>query len=107
MQSNNIDDALRAQGITRGDELDSRTDVSGDVGGRIVRNKLWFYAGSAARAQRRHAGVLPAEWRGRATADDRQIFNTQKVSWQMTPSHRIVGVPHLPQIAAAWGAAAA
>src|SRR4030095_10933074 len=45
LQSNNIDDELRAQGITRGDELDSRTDVSGDVGGRIVPDQLWVYGG--------------------------------------------------------------
>jgi len=90
LQSNNIDDELRAQGITRGDELDSRTDVSGDVGGRIVRDKLWFYAGARRRAQ--HLDTLECfQPNGEVCYSlDRQIFNTQKISWQMTPSQRMV-----------------
>ena len=39
----NIDDKLRSQGITEGNPLLSRTDHGLDIGGRIVRDKLWFY----------------------------------------------------------------
>lgn len=42
-QSSNLDDELRAQGITAGNPLDSFTDYFGDVGGRLIRDKLWFY----------------------------------------------------------------
>jgi hypothetical protein len=48
-QSNNIDDELAAIGITTGNDLLKQYDYSGDVGGRIVANKLWFYG--AARRQ--------------------------------------------------------
>jgi hypothetical protein len=41
--SDNIDDELRAQNVTSGDPLLYFRDVSGDLGGRIVRDKLWFY----------------------------------------------------------------
>jgi hypothetical protein len=49
MVDNNIDDALRAQGITAGNPVKNRWDVNADLGGRIVRNKLWFYYSGRAR----------------------------------------------------------
>lgn len=42
-QANNIDDALRAQGITTGNTTVYFNDASADLGGRIIRDKLWFY----------------------------------------------------------------
>ena len=67
LQGNNIDDALNAQGISAPGQLDFRTDLSGDLGGRIVRNKLWFYTERAApRPAAGHAAVLPAERRASA-----------------------------------------
>jgi hypothetical protein len=42
-QANNIDDALRARGVTGTNALLKRYDVSGDLGGRIILDKLWFY----------------------------------------------------------------
>ena len=63
-QGNNIDAALNAQGISAPGQLEYRTDLSGDLGGRLIRNKLWFYAGGAAAgAEAGHAAVLPAERR--------------------------------------------
>jgi hypothetical protein len=44
--SNNIDDYLSSIGITKPPELISLWDVSGSVGGPIVRDRLWFF-GSA------------------------------------------------------------
>ena len=42
-----------------------------------------------------HAGVLPAERRG-VLRPDHQIFNTQKLSWQINPSNQLDRrVPHL------------
>jgi hypothetical protein len=41
--STNVDDRLRAQGISAGDALTHFYEVSADLGGRIVRDKLWFY----------------------------------------------------------------
>src|SRR5438128_182020 len=42
-QSSNINDALRAQNLTVTTPLKSFYDVSADLGGRVVRDKLWFY----------------------------------------------------------------
>jgi hypothetical protein len=90
-QSNNIDSFLRSQGIDSGDELVQRTDTSGDLGGRIIRDKLWFYVGARRRTQEMNTlecyqpnGEVCYSW-------DNQIFNTQKLSWQATESQRVVG----------------
>jgi hypothetical protein len=39
----NVDDALRAQGISEGDAMNYFNAFTADLGGRIVRDKLWFY----------------------------------------------------------------
>src|SRR5262245_12901118 len=84
-QADNIDDALRAQGIGTGNAIANRYSISTDLGGRIIRDKLWFYT-----AWRRQIddqaplntympdGVTPA------VAHELAWFNTNKVSWQMT-----------------------
>lgn len=43
LQANNIDDELRAQGVTNTQAVKYYYDVYGDLGGPIVRDKLWFY----------------------------------------------------------------
>jgi outer membrane receptor protein involved in Fe transport len=42
-QSSNLDDTLRAQGLANTDSTIFLNDVGGELGGRIVRDKLWFY----------------------------------------------------------------
>jgi len=91
LQSDNIDDELAAQGITKGGRLVSRYDVSGELGGRIIRDKLWFYG--TGRYRFNQTEVLNAfKTDGSvATADQGQRFITTKASYQMNPSNRIVG----------------
>ena len=43
-QGHNVDDALRAQGVTEAAGLIKLWDVSGALGGPIKRDKLWFFA---------------------------------------------------------------
>ena len=40
---NNVDDRLRGFGITRPPTLRTNWDVSGSIGGPIVRDRLWFF----------------------------------------------------------------
>jgi hypothetical protein len=91
LQSSNITDALRAQGITSGNPLDQRWDVSGDLGGRLRRDKLWFYY--AARSRRQVDEVLNAVKPdgSPATAFRGQTFSTEKLSYQMTRINRLDG----------------
>ena len=42
-RGDNIDDALRSAGITRGPGIESSYDASGSLGGPIKRDRLWFF----------------------------------------------------------------
>jgi hypothetical protein len=89
-QGNNIDEELEAAGITSGDALDSQYDVSGELGGRIIRNRLWFF--SSARKRRAAYDVLnnfqPDGSPGQTVNKQRIITN--KVSFQATPGNRFI-----------------
>ena len=47
LQGNNLNDELKAQNIGAPPELKTFYDFAGDLGGRIIRDKLWFYGGYA------------------------------------------------------------
>ena len=55
-QSSNLDNSLRSQGLMATSPLKSFYDVSADLGGRLVRDKLWFYG--AYSRQAKNEGVL-------------------------------------------------
>jgi hypothetical protein len=90
-QSNNVDDELRAIGIASGNKLTKVYDVGGDLGGRFVRNRLWFYG--AARRRYREDQVLNALKPDGSPATDlnSQWWNTEKLSFQATPTNRFIG----------------
>jgi hypothetical protein len=93
LQSNNIDDNLRKQGITSGNSVNSRTDMNVELGGRIVPNKLWFY-GSTRRREEVSPVLATAQPKpdGSAPNDEQSgYFHTEKVSYQMNPANRFVG----------------
>lgn len=101
LQSSNIDEELRAKGVTGGDALKSFRNFYGDLGGRILRDRLWFYG--ALRDQRSY--VLPVGFSaapgadGRyGTADDPQgesrtdlTNQTLKVTSRLTNNYQLVG----------------
>ena len=90
-QAQNIDAALIAQGITSGNTLEKQWDGSLDLGGRIVRDKLWFYG--AVRDRQSVSDILgvtqddgsPAPW------TQEQRFGTGKLSYQATSGIRFIG----------------
>ena len=43
LEATNVDDALRRQGVSFANKSNWFFDGTGDLGGRIVRDKLWFY----------------------------------------------------------------
>ena len=89
LQSSNISDALKARGITRGDELLTRWDRSADLGGKIIANTLWFYGSTRWRKNDNTVlGVLKPDG-SPAIRSQRQGFHTQKVNYQLSASNRI------------------
>ena len=94
LESNNVDDALRAQGIRGSPKLHHQAELNGNLGGRIVRNKLWFFAGASTKSYDRDIldafnldgtpVVLPTD----------QSYHVEKLSYQMTAGNRFNGFFH-------------
>ena len=47
LQASNLNDSLRRQNIAESPKLKTFYDVAADLGGRIIRDKLWFYGAYA------------------------------------------------------------
>ena len=91
-QADNIDDALRAQGIGAGNAIANRYSVSSDLGGRIIKDKLWFY--TAWRRQiddQAPLNTFMPDGKTPAIAHELSWFSTNKLSYQMSQSNRFVG----------------
>src|ERR1700730_5888570 len=99
-QADNLNDALRAQGLTATSPLKNFYDVSADLGGRIVRDKLWFYGAYGRQAKKE--GLLgfasgPGPDGKYLTADD-PLANVEtslsqmsaKFSYQLSKNNRLV-----------------
>ena len=112
LQASNLNDELRAQGIGAPPELKTFYDFAGDLGGRIIRDKLWFYGGYA--KQTKSEGTLGfAADAGPdgvyLTGDEPQAYfestlyqYSAKFSYQMSTNNRLVyawqrGVKTQPQ----------
>ena len=101
-QSKNVDSALMAQGITTGSGIKYYNDFSGDLGGRIIRNTLWFYgAFHDLRNERTAPGFAsgPGQDGAYGTLDDvvaglpgTTRNYTGKVSYQATARHKVTGL---------------
>ena len=99
--STNVDDELRAQGISEGDAMNFNYDTAADFGGRLVRDRLWFYgAFRYVRNERTAPGYADAPGPdGRyGTLDDiagqlpgTNTNQTLKLSGQPTTNHKIIG----------------
>jgi hypothetical protein len=100
LQADNLTDELRAQGVGTPPKLKTFYDFAGDLGGRIIRDKLWFYGGYA--KQTKSEGTLGfAENAGPdgkyLTGDEPQAYfestlyqYSLKTSYQMTRNNRLV-----------------
>lgn len=91
MQGDNINDALRALGVRAGNPLDRRWDLSGDLGGRIIRDKLWFYG--SARGRRGDAQIVNAFKPDGSPAISPllRIWTTEKLSYQINSNNKLIG----------------
>jgi Carboxypeptidase regulatory-like domain len=93
LEAANLDNTLRAQGIRDLPKLHKVQDFSGTVGGRIVRNKLWFFGG--ARYQNVTRDILDAvDDKGPIANVKEGTYHFEKISYQMTPGNRFIGFYH-------------
>jgi len=97
-QASNLDAALAAQGITAPNILRRRFYGGADIGGRIVRNKLWFYTGIRGRQNSENPlGVFQADG-SPGIVDQSQFMTTQKISYQMTRSQRLIAFDYYQRL---------
>ncbi len=90
-QSGNIDDALRGQGISAPAGVELQDDLSGELGGRVVRDKLWFY--TSARLRRSNQTILACLKPDGTPCinQQRQPAGTFKVTYSLSPANRLIG----------------
>jgi len=99
--SDNLDDTLRKRGLVVGQELKYFSDSDVNLGGRIIRDKLWFFGSyRERRSKNSQTGlVLNAGPDGRyLTGDEPPAFPKQlarnvaaKLSYQITPRYQLSG----------------
>ena len=88
--STNLDDELRGLGISSPNNLERRFYGGADIGGRIIRNKLWFYSGARGRLNRENPlGVTQPDGTP-GIVEQTQFMVTNKMSSQVTRSQRLV-----------------
>lgn len=89
-QSNNVTQQLRDEGFDPGDNKFTRyNDVSLDLGGPIVRDRLWFYAAYG----HNYSGLLIPGFVSEATGDQVEFFTrldnpTLKLTWQASRNNK-------------------
>ena len=105
LQSDNLTPALRAQGVTAATPLTGVYDVTATLGGPIAKDRLWYFvnahAGASTRASANVFYNLNAaqslQWLyapdlNRPEYSDRTFENASgRVTWQVTPRHKISG----------------
>ena len=94
LEANNIDDELRAQGVKGAAKIHNLVDVSANLGGRIIRDKLWFFG--AARRQGFDRDTTDAFFPDGTPVpvETNMPYYVGKLSYQMTPSQKMSGIYH-------------
>jgi hypothetical protein len=102
LQGNNIDAAIRAQGVTAGSALEYFYGVSADLGGRIIKDRLWFYGGwnRQTRVEEQFGFVDGPGPDGKYLTGDEPAGlvhttlagDTEKLSYQMSKKVKLIGV---------------
>jgi hypothetical protein len=96
-EGTNIDQELMDAGIRGTPKLHFQSDLSGGLGGRIIRNKLWFFGAGSLKAYDREVldAFMPDGTPVVLTTD--MYYYVTKISYQATPSNRFAGFYHKAQ----------
>jgi Carboxypeptidase regulatory-like domain len=105
LQSNNLTQALKDQGVMAATPLTKVYDVSGTFGGPVEKDRVWFFVNahtggstkdSASVYYNQNAGD-PSQWlyapdRSRREYSDRTFENgSVRMTWQVTPRNKVSG----------------
>jgi hypothetical protein len=71
--------------------MHDRSNMNADLGGRIVRDKLWFYGASRRTTDDKEPLNTFKPDGSPAVALELSWYHTEKLSYQMSPSNRLIG----------------
>src|SRR5262249_41476277 len=93
LQGTNLTDSLKAQGLGVPATVKVFADEGSDLGGRLVKDRVWFYGGYRIRySQQGFPGFTETAAPGSPAAYDHitEHTTTGKLSWQMTPHYQFI-----------------
>ena len=93
-ESDNINAKLRAQGVKSAPKLITRKDGGGQLGGKIVQDKLWFFADLRYRKVIREIPFATRPDGSIIHRPQHQFFQAYKLSGQLTETNKIIAFWH-------------
>ena len=89
LESENVDAELATAGVKNVPTLHGMWDYSGAFGGRVVRNKLWFFV--SARGEGYNREILNAFYPDGTPIliETDQAFHSEKLQWQLSPQNKV------------------
>src|SRR5262249_46888905 len=89
LQDSNLDDGLRARGLSTGSELHRNYDINYGLGGPIVVDRLWFFVSGRHNAYEPYvAGAFNPD--GSRAIDDSEVKAfPARLTAQLTPKNRL------------------
>src|SRR5947208_516477 len=102
MQTNNVDQAMRDQGINTADSILKIYDASGALGGPIKKDKLWFFTShrywgyqqirtNTFYESNQSTFVFTPDLTRPGTETQRNESSDIRLTWQMTPKNKLSG----------------
>ena len=92
MQGDNVDDELRARGITTPARLGRQYDVNYSAGGPILRDRLWFFASGRNWAYNNYVANAFNPDGSQAMNDNALKAFPVRLTWQMSSKNRLTGL---------------
>jgi len=93
-ESDNINAKLRAQGVKSAPRLITRKDGGGQLGGKIIQDKLWFFADLRYRKVIREIPFATRPDGSIIHRPQHQFFQAYKVSGQLNQTNKLIAFWH-------------
>ena len=94
LEAENVDEELTAAGVRNVPTLHGMWDYSGAFGGKIIRDKLWFFL--SARSEGYNREILNAFYDDGSPilVETDQLFHTEKLQWQVSQQNKVTVFYH-------------